>query len=72
MNLAIGILIFVLGIIALFAWFAELVPFLKGTLVLSLLFWGAAGIVVGLAKTRAKGQRTKARNDKPSEAEAKS
>ena len=70
MNLAIGILLFGLGVIALFAWFAELVPFFKGLIVCSLLGWGLVGIVVGLAKLRAKSHLDKAKADKPSEAEA--
>ena len=60
---------FSLGIIALFAWFAELLPFFKGVLVCSLLLWGAVAIVVGLAKRRARGQLEKAAHDKPSRAE---
>ena len=69
MNLAIGILLFGLGIIALFAWFAELVPFFKGVLVCSLLMWGAVGIIVGLATRRAKTHLDKAKTDGASEAE---
>ncbi len=72
MNLAVGILIFGLGIIALFAWFAELVPFFKGLLVCSLLLWGAVSIVVSLARRRANGHLSKAKADAPSEVEAKS
>lgn len=69
MNLAIGILMFGLGIIALVAWFAELVPFFKGVLVCLLLLWGIVGIIVGLAKRRAKGHLAKAKTDEKSEAE---
>ena len=66
MNLAIGILMLVLGVIAFVAWFAELVPFFKGLLVCSLLLWGVAGIVIGLAKMRAKGHLDKAKVDEKS------
>ena len=60
---------FGLGIIALLAWFADLLPFFKGVVVCSLLFWGTVGIVVGLAKLRAKNHLAKAKADAPSEAE---
>ena len=60
---------FSLGIIALFAWFAELVPFFKGVLVCSLLLWGAVAIVVGIGKRRARAHLAKAARDKPSQAE---
>ena len=63
---------FGLGLIALFAWFTELVPFLKGCLVCALLLGGVVGIVVGLAKLRARRTFAKAAHDKPSQAETKS
>ena len=69
MNLIAGILLFALGVIALFAWFAELLPFFKGLLVCSLLLWGVAAIVVGLAKLRAKRHLAAAKADGESEAE---
>ena len=70
MNLVIGILMFVLGIFALVAWFAELIPFLKGVLVCALLLSGFVCIVVGFTKKRALAARTKAANDQPSLAES--
>lgn len=69
MNLIVGILLFGLGVIALFAWFGELVPFFKGLLVCSLLLWGVAAIVVGVAKMRAKWHLARAKTDEKSEAE---
>ena len=69
MNLIVGILLFGLGVIALFAWFGELLPFFKGLLVCSLLAWGVAAIVVGVAKMRAKRHLSKAKVDEKSEAE---
>lgn len=71
MNLVIGIVIFILGLAALFAWFADLVPFFKGLLVCSLLLWGIVGIVVGLAQRRAKNHLSRAANDQPSEEESR-
>ncbi len=61
---------FGLGIIALFAWFGELVPFFKGVLVCSLLLSGLVGLVAGLAKRRAKGHLAKAKVDEKSQAES--
>ena len=69
MNLIAGILLFGLGVIALFAWFAELVPFFKGLLVCSLLLWGAVAVVVGVAKLRAKRHLSRAKADEVSAAE---
>ena len=69
MNLVAGILLFGLGIVVLIAWFAELLPFFKGLLVCSLLLWGVAGIVVGLAKLRAKQHLADAKTDEKSDAE---
>ena len=69
MNLIAGVLLFALGVIALFAWFAELVPFFKGLLVCSLLGWGAVAVVVGVAKARAKRHLAAAKSDEVSEAE---
>ena len=69
MNLVTGILLFVLGVIALIAWFAELLPFFKGLLVCSLLLWGVAGMIVGVAKLRAKRHLADAKADEKSDAE---
>ena len=69
MNLVIGILLFGLGIIALFAWLGELISFFKGILVLSLLFWGAIAVVVGLAQRKSKARLDKAKKDAPSPGE---
>ena len=69
MNLIAGILLFGLGIIALIAWFGELVPFFKGILVCSLLLWGAVAVVVGVAQKRAKRHLADAKVDEKSVAE---
>ena len=69
MNLIAGILLFTLGMIALVAWFGELLPFFKGVLVCLLLGWGAVAIVVGVAQLRAKRHLAKAKGDEKSEAE---
>ena len=69
MNLAVGILMFVLGIITLVAWFSELIPYFKGVLVCALLLSGIVGILVGVAKLRAQQTLAKAARDKPSSAE---
>lgn len=69
MNLIAGILLFGLGVIALVAWFGELVPFFKGLLVCSLLLWGAVAIVVGVSKRRAKRHLADAKTDGKSETE---
>ena len=71
MNLIAGILLFALGVIALFAWFVELVPFFKGLLVCSLLGWGAVAVVIGVAKMRARAHLAKAKMDEKSEAEVR-
>ena len=69
MNLIAGVLLFGLGIIALIAWFGELVPFFKGILVCSLLLWGAVAVVVGVAQKRAKRHLADAKSDEKSAAE---
>ena len=72
MNLAVGILMFILGLITLVAWFSELIPYFKGVLVCALLLSGIVGILVGVAQLRAQRTRTKAAHDKPSPAEKSS
>ena len=66
MNLVIGILLFGLGLVALLGWLGELVPFLKGVLVLSLMFWGAIAIVIGIAQRKSRGQLERAKKDEAS------
>ena len=66
MNLVIGILLFGLGLVTLVAWFGEMLPFLKGLLVCSLLFWGAVAMVVGATQRRSRAQLERAKADEPS------
>ncbi len=69
MNLVIGILLFGLGLVTLVAWFGEMVPFFKGVLVCSLLFWGAVAMIVGVAQRKSRAQLDKAKRDEPSKEE---
>lgn len=69
MNLVIGILLFGLGLITLVAWFGEMVPFFKGVITLSLLFWGAVALAVGIAQRKSRTQLARAKRDQPSSEE---
>lgn len=69
MTLATGFLLFLLGAVALWAWAPELMPFLKGFVVFSLLFWGACCVVVGLSTLKGRRAWEKSLGDSPSQAE---
>lgn len=66
MALAIGFLLFTLGAVTFYGWLPEMVPFLKGLVSFSLLFWGLLALVVGFSERRAKTQFERAvRDDEP-------
>ncbi len=69
MTSAIGTLLFALGVVALFVWAPDIVPFLKGVTAFSLLFGGAMCLIVSLGTRKSKKDFGKAINDKASEAE---
>ena len=54
MALPIGILLFLLGCAALYAWNVEAVLFLKGALPFILLLWGAIAMLVGYSERKAR------------------
>jgi hypothetical protein len=69
MTSAIGFVLFALGVLAAFVWGAELVPFFKGVVTLTLLFLGLMCLIIGLGTRKSKKDFAKAINDKPSAAE---
>ncbi len=56
MSLIVGVLLIILGAVALCAWKGAVIIFLKGLVVFSLLFWGLMSLVVGYAGWKAKRQ----------------
>ncbi len=71
MALAVGFLLFALGVVALVSWWPVVMPFFAGALVFFLLFGGLIGMIVGYSDRKAKGELEQARQDKPSTAESR-
>lgn len=72
MGLAIGFLLFVLGLAACWGWADATVPFLKGLIAFSLLFWGFIALLLGFSERKAKREFQAALNDEKSPAETAS
>lgn len=70
MALVIGFLLFLLGLVAFWGWLPATLPFLKGLVAFSLLFWGAVAMLLGVSERKAKREFRAALNDQPSPAEA--
>ncbi|RYX86142.1 hypothetical protein EON83_02670 [bacterium] len=56
MSLIVGLILIVLGAIALWAWSGAFIIFLKGLIVFSLFLWGLMSLIVGYARSKAKRQ----------------
>jgi len=69
MGFAIGVLLLVLGVIAMWVWSAAVVVFLQGLLAFALVLWGVLTLVVALAGAKSKRQLERALNDAPSQLE---
>lgn len=54
MALAIGFLLFLLGVITFWAWLPWTFHFLQGFVSLSLIFWGAVALLVAYSERKAK------------------
>ena len=54
MALAIGFLLFLLGMVTFIGWLPETVYFLKGIVSFSLLFWGFLALIIGYSQRQAK------------------
>jgi hypothetical protein len=54
MALPIGLLLFILGIVAVIAWWSAVFPFLQGLVALTLILWGALAILIGISERKAK------------------
>jgi hypothetical protein len=73
MALAIGFLLFLLGMVTFVGWWPETIPFWKGFTSLSLLFWGLLALIVGYSERKAKREFAKAiTDDKPETSKAES
>lgn len=70
MGLAIGFLLFLLGLVAFWGWLPATLPFLEGLVAFSLLFWGFIALLIGYSEHKAKREFTAALRDKKSPAEA--
>ncbi|RYG65139.1 hypothetical protein EON80_17910 [bacterium] len=70
MALAIGFLLFLLGLVTFVGWWPETIPFWKGFTSLSLLFWGLLALIVGYSERKAKREFAKAVNDDSGDSEA--
>ena len=57
MALIVGLLLIILGTVALCVWSAQVLVFLQGLVVFSLLFWGLLSLIVGYAGWKSKKQR---------------
>jgi len=66
MGLAIGFLLFLLGLVALWGWWPATLVFLKGLVAFSLLFWGFIALLLGVSERKAKQEFQAALNDKKS------
>lgn len=72
MALPIGILLFILGVVAVWAWWSVLLPFLQGLVAFSLLFWGLIAIIIGYSERKARRECNAAmEDDKPAGAKTK-
>lgn len=69
MGFAIGVLLLVLGVIAMWAWSAAVLVFLQGLLALALVLWGVLTLVVALSGAKSKRQLGRALHDEPSQLE---
>lgn len=56
MALIVGLLLIILGTVALCVWSAQVLVFLQGLVVFSLLFWGLLSLIVGYAGWKSKKQ----------------
>ncbi|BCM90474.1 hypothetical protein IAD21_02327 [Abditibacteriota bacterium] len=56
MALIVGLLLIILGTVALCVWIGPVVVFVKGLVVFSLLFWGTMSLVIGYASWKGKRQ----------------
>ncbi len=63
MAMLLGLLLFMLGAVATYAWRLEVVPILKGLLALSLLFWGLIALVVAYSEKKARREYVVALDD---------
>ncbi len=72
MALAIGFLLFVLGIIAFFAWMPGTFYFLQGLTAFSLIFWGFLALLLGYSERKAKREFERAIRDERESASAES
>lgn len=70
MGLAIGFLLFLLGLVACWGWADATVPFFKGLVAFSLLFWGFIALLLGYSERKAKSEFQAALGDEKSPAEA--
>ncbi len=69
MGLAIGFLLFTLGLVAFWGWWPATLVFLKGLVAFSLLFWGFIAVLLGYSEHKAKREFSAALQDGPSPAE---
>ncbi len=72
MGLAIGFLLFTLGLVTFWGWLPATLPFLKGLVSFSLLFWGFIALLSGYSERKAKREFAAALRDEksPDESEA--
>jgi hypothetical protein len=68
MALAIGFLLFLLGLVTTIGWWDPNFVFLKGLVSFSLLFWGLLALLMGYSERKAKREFAKAVNDDKAEA----
>ncbi len=65
MSSIVGLVLIVLGVIALWAWSGAFVIFLKGFIVFSLFFWGLMSLIFAYARSKSKRQMKAAFADSP-------
>lgn len=63
MALAIGFLMFLLGLVTFVGWLPETFWFLRGLVSFSLLFWGLLALLMAYSERKAKREFKKAVND---------
>lgn len=68
MALPIGFLLFILGCVALIAWAAEALVFLKGAVAFGLVLWGLVAMLVGYSERKARREFKTAVGSEPSAA----
>lgn len=71
MGFAIGVLLLVLGVIAMWVWSAAVLMFLQGLLAFALVLWGVLTLIVALSGAKSKRQLGRALNDEPSSLESR-